>query len=76
MGDDELSNGFREKLERELDELQPSLKRENEANKPPPPPPPPPPSTSEKQNKNPSFNLSYNRSSSGENSFSVGLTPR
>lgn len=76
MGDDGLSDGFREKLERELDELQLSLKRRNEANKPPTPPPPPPSSTSEKKNKNPSFNLSYNRSSSGENSFSVGLTPR
>lgn len=40
MGDGDISNGVREKLERELDELQASLKQRNEANKPPPPPPP------------------------------------
>lgn len=42
MGDGQISNGVREKLERDLDQLQASLKQTNEANKPPPPPPPPP----------------------------------
>lgn len=42
MGDGDASNSFRERLERELDELQFSLKQRNEANKPPPPPPEPP----------------------------------
>lgn len=39
MGDVEISNAFRERLERDLDGLQASLKQLNEANKPPPPPP-------------------------------------
>lgn len=37
MGDGEISNGIREKLEREIDGLQAALKQANEANKPPPP---------------------------------------
>lgn len=44
MGDGQITNGIREKLERDLDQLQTTLKQANEANKPPPPPPPPPPS--------------------------------
>lgn len=38
MGDGSISNGSREKLERDLDNLQSGLKRKNESNKPPPPP--------------------------------------
>lgn len=41
MGDAGLSNGFRERLEREMDGLQGLLHQVNDANKPPPPPPPP-----------------------------------
>lgn len=37
MGDGDISNGFREKLERDLDNMQAALKQRNEANKPPPP---------------------------------------
>lgn len=39
MGDDQLSNSIRIKLEREMDLMQSKLKQTNEANKPPPPPP-------------------------------------
>ncbi|XP_055309313.1 atlastin-like [Sitodiplosis mosellana] len=38
MGDGDISNVFREKLERDLDNMQAALKQRNEANKPPPPP--------------------------------------
>lgn len=38
MGDAEASNSFRERLERDMDSMQASLKQKNEANKPPPPP--------------------------------------
>lgn len=41
MGDDQLSNNHRIKLERDMDLMQSKLKQTNEANKPPPPPPPP-----------------------------------
>lgn len=41
MGDGLISNGFREKLERDLDNLQSGLKRKNESNKPTTPRPPP-----------------------------------
>lgn len=41
MGDDTITNNFRERLERDLDGFQIGLKSKNEANKPPPPPPPP-----------------------------------
>lgn len=34
MGDDEITNGIREKLERELDSMQAEMKQTNEANKP------------------------------------------
>lgn len=37
MGDVQISNVFRERLEREMDGLQASLQQTNEANKPPPP---------------------------------------
>lgn len=40
MGDGEVANSFRERLERDIDSMQASLKQSNEANKPPPPPPP------------------------------------
>lgn len=39
MGDDQLSNNIRIKLERDMDLMQSKLKQTNEANKPPPPPP-------------------------------------
>lgn len=39
MGDDQLSNDIRIKLERGMDMMQSKLKQTNEANKPPPPPP-------------------------------------
>lgn len=38
MGDGEVSNGFRERLERDIDDLQTTLKQANERNKPLPPP--------------------------------------
>lgn len=38
MGDDQLSNNIRIKLERDMDMMQAKLKQRNEANKPPPPP--------------------------------------
>lgn len=41
IGDGEVSNTFRERLERELDDLQFSLKQRNEVNKPPEPEPEP-----------------------------------
>lgn len=37
MGDGDISNSFREKLERDMDNMQASLKQKNEANKPPAP---------------------------------------
>lgn len=37
MGDGDVSNNSREKLERDLDIMQASLKQTNEKNKPPPP---------------------------------------
>lgn len=40
MGDEFVTIAVREKLERDLDQLQAALKQTNEANKPPPPPPP------------------------------------
>lgn len=36
MGDGEVSNSYRERLERDMDSMQASLKQTNEANKPPP----------------------------------------
>lgn len=43
MGNDAISNqihqGVREQVERELDSLQATMKQLNESNKPPPPPP-------------------------------------
>ena len=39
-GDGDVSNSYRERLERDIDSMQASLKQANEANKPPPPPPP------------------------------------
>lgn len=42
MGDDQQSDNFRTKLERDMDNMQVALNQMNEANKPPPPPPPPP----------------------------------
>lgn len=39
MGDGDLSNSFRERLERDMDSMQASLQQRNEANKPPPPAP-------------------------------------
>lgn len=39
MGNVDVTNAFRERLEREIDGLQAPLKQTNEANKPPPPPP-------------------------------------
>lgn len=41
MGDNQQSNNFRTKLERDMDNMQAALNQINEANKPPPPPPPP-----------------------------------
>lgn len=37
MGDGEVSNSFRERLERDMDSMQASLKQTNEVNKPPSP---------------------------------------
>lgn len=36
MGDGDVANGYRERLERDIDGLQTSLKQANEKNKPPP----------------------------------------
>lgn len=39
MGNGDISNSLREKLERDMDNMQTALKQRNEANKPPPPKP-------------------------------------
>lgn len=41
MGDDQKSNNFRTKLERDMENMQVALNQMNGMNKPPSPPPPP-----------------------------------